>query len=278
MFLLWSDWFWVFNLSSILHTLAKRTPCLVQWMKWIMHSNGMKNAVLFLACLTACSKILSNASYRFVYSIFFNNCKNANVKFLVKCSFLEIYNEKILDLLEPFPEHQKTLRSFSLLFTVFCTEIREELNGVYVENLIQESITTVEDGMMLLKKGLAARKTASTAMNLVSSRSHCMFQVIVQSKEEAMTGVQKTKTSRLNLIDLAGSERQQSTQAEGDRLVEACSINKSLSALGNVINALVDVANGKSRHVHYRDSKLTFLLRDSLGGNSKTCIIANISM
>src|SRR5690349_2202056 len=83
--------------------------------------------------------------------------------------------------------------------------------------------------------------------------------------------------SRLNVIDLAGSERQKSTEATGQRLKEAGNINKSLSCLGNVIRALVDVAKGQTRHVHYRDSKLTFLLKDSLGGNSKTSIIATIT-
>lgn len=90
-------------------------------------------------------------------------------------------------------------------------------------------------------------------------------------------GVWNIKTSRFHIIDLAGSERSKYTNAVGDRLKEAGMINKSLSALGNVINSLVDISEGKSRHVHYRDSKLTFLLRDSLGGNSKTLIIANIS-
>ena len=86
-----------------------------------------------------------------------------------------------------------------------------------------------------------------------------------------------TKTSRFSFVDLAGSERQKQTITTGERLKEGCSINRSLSILGNVINALVEVAEGKTRHIHYRDSKLTFLLRDSLGGNSKTSIIANVS-
>lgn len=85
------------------------------------------------------------------------------------------------------------------------------------------------------------------------------------------------KTSRFNLVDLAGSERQKQTVTQGERLKEGCNINRSLLVLGNVINALVDVSEGKTRHIHYRDSKLTFLLRDSLGGNSKTSIIANVS-
>ena len=85
------------------------------------------------------------------------------------------------------------------------------------------------------------------------------------------------KSSRFHIIDLAGSERSKATKAEGERLKEAGMINKSLTALGIVINSLVEISEGKNRHVHYRDSKLTFLLRDSLGGNSKTCIIANVT-
>jgi hypothetical protein len=90
-------------------------------------------------------------------------------------------------------------------------------------------------------------------------------------------GVWQMKSSRFHIIDLAGSERSKATNAVGERLKEAGMINKSLSALGIVINSLVDISEGKARHVHYRDSKLTFLLRDSLGGNSKTVIIANVT-
>lgn len=90
-------------------------------------------------------------------------------------------------------------------------------------------------------------------------------------------GVTHIKYSRFHFVDLAGSERTKSTNAVGERLKEGCNINKSLSILGNVINALVEVDNGRNRHIHYRDSKLTFLLKDSLGGNSKTRLIANIS-
>ena len=90
-------------------------------------------------------------------------------------------------------------------------------------------------------------------------------------------GIVNTKTSRFSFVDLAGSERQKQTSTTGERLKEGCNINKSLSVLGNVINGLVDISEGKARHIHYRDSKLTFILRDSLGGNSKTAIIANVS-
>jgi predicted nucleic acid-binding Zn-ribbon protein len=192
---------------------------------------------------------------------------SSTISFSITCSFLEIYNEKITDLLN----HDSGRPSSSSL------ALREDIkNGVYVEDLTQETIRGTTEAMHLLKRGLANRHTGATAMNEHSSRSHSVFTVTIRSKESE-SGVVKLRSSRLNLIDLAGSERQQSTGAEGDRLTEACSINKSLSALGKVIMSLVDIANGKERHVHYRDSKLTFLLKDSLGGNSKTCIVANVS-
>ena len=113
-------------------------------------------------------------------------------------------------------------------------------------------------------------------MNKESSRSHSVFTLFIECKENR-EGLLNLRTSKFHLIDLAGSERQKATDTTGDRLKEAGMINKSLSALGNVINSLVDITEGKTRHVHYRDSKLTFLLKDSLGGNSKTCIVANVS-
>ncbi|XP_078206747.1 kinesin-like protein KIF15 isoform X6 [Callithrix jacchus] len=112
-------------------------------------------------------------------------------------------------------------------------------------------------------------------MNRESSRSHAVFTITVESMEKT-NDIVNIRTSLLNLVDLAGSERQKDTHAEGMRLKEAGNINRSLSCLGQVITALVDLSNGKQRHVCYRDSKLTFLLRDSLGGNAKTAIIANV--
>ena len=114
-------------------------------------------------------------------------------------------------------------------------------------------------------------------MNNESSRSHSVFTLDIQSKQ-VINGITHIRTSRFHLVDLAGSERQKSTRCTGERLKEGCNINKSLSILGNVINGLVEISEGKSRYIHYRDSKLTFLLKDSLGGNSKTSIIANIPL
>ncbi|XP_067053137.1 kinesin-like protein KIF15 isoform X2 [Acropora muricata] len=184
-----------------------------------------------------------------------------HVEFLCRCSFLEIYNEQIFDLLDP--------ASIGL-------SLREDIKkGVFVDGLLERDVGSARDAYRVLNSGWLNRRVASTSMNRESSRSHAVFTVTLESKERK-AGMASIKVSRLHLVDLAGSERQKDTHAEGVRLKEASSINKSLSALGNVIMALVDITHGKNRHVHYRDSKLTFLLRDSLGGNAKTYLIANV--
>ncbi|XP_058209055.1 kinesin-like protein KIN-12C isoform X4 [Rhododendron vialii] len=188
--------------------------------------------------------------------------RDERLNYSCKCSFLEIYNEQITDLLEPSSSN---------------LQLREDLKkGVYVENLTEHSVNTVDDVLKLLLQGAANRKIAATYMNSESSRSHSVFTCTIEShwEKDSTTHI---RFGRLNLVDLAGSERQKSSGAEGDRLKEAVNINKSLSTLGLVIMSLVDVAHGKHRHVPYRDSRLTFLLQDSLGGNSKTTIIANVS-
>lgn len=184
------------------------------------------------------------------------------LKYNCKCSFLEIYNEQVTDLLDP--------SSSNLL-------LREDIKkGVYVENLSEFEVRTVNDILKLLTQGSSNRKVAATNMNRESSRSHSVFTCVIESRWEK-DSTTNLRFARLNLVDLAGSERQKTSGAEGERLKEAANINKSLSTLGHVIMVLVDVANGKPKHVPYRDSRLTFLLQDSLGGNSKTMIIANVS-
>jgi len=128
----------------------------------------------------------------------------------------------------------------------------------------------------LVKRGVRNRHVGSTSMNERSSRSHSVLTTHIESKAQK-DGLWNIRMSRFHIIDLAGSERSKAANTVGDRLKEAGMINKSLSTLGNVINSLVEVSEGRARHIHYRDSKLTFLLRDSLGGNSKTLIIANVS-
>ncbi|TYJ17739.1 hypothetical protein E1A91_A09G073800v1 [Gossypium mustelinum] len=188
--------------------------------------------------------------------------KDEKLRFSCKCSFLEIYNEQITDLLDPSSTN---------------LQLREDLKkGVYVENLMEYNVRNVDDVLKLLLQGASNRRMAATNMNSESSRSHSVFTCIIEShwEKDSMTHF---RFARLNLVDLAGSERQKSSGAEGDRLKEAANINKSLSTLGLVIMSLVDLAHGKHRHVPYRDSRLTFLLQDSLGGNSKTTMIANVS-
>uniref|UniRef100_A0A8C7R8L3 Kinesin-like protein n=1 Tax=Oncorhynchus mykiss TaxID=8022 RepID=A0A8C7R8L3_ONCMY len=198
----------------------------------------------------------------FEYLFFLIDRESENAKsFLCKCSFIEIYNEQIYDLLDS--------ASASLF-------LRENIKkGVFVEGAVEKFVTSAAEAYQVLSMGWRNRRVASTSMNRESSRSHAVFTMTLESKEPAKEVV-NIRTSQLNLVDLAGSERQRDTHTEGSRLKEASSINRSLMCLGQVIMALVDVSNGKSRHICYRDSKLTFLLRDSLGGNAKTYIIANV--
>lgn len=179
----------------------------------------------------------------------------------LQVSFLEIYNEKIQDLLVVsdnttnsfIPQKKKDL------------EIREDHRKriVFVEGLSKYDIESPVDGMIKLQDGLANRHVGTTRMNAESSRSHSVFTIKIKSRQVDSSEVTHKKTSYLHLIDLAGSERQQSTGAEGDRLKEACNINKTLSQLAMVINHLTEAAKGKQLHIPYRDSKLTYLLKDS---------------
>ncbi|EFX81471.1 hypothetical protein DAPPUDRAFT_211352, partial [Daphnia pulex] len=186
------------------------------------------------------------------------------MKYLVFASYLEIYNEEIRDLLSP--DFKKKL------------ELKENSDkGVFVANLSQHSVHSVADCQGLMETGWKNRAVGATLMNADSSRSHSLFTISVEMMEtvQDLKGEkQSIRRGKLNLVDLAGSERQSKTGATGDRLKEATKINLSLSALGNVISALVD---GKSKHIPYRDSKLTRLLQDSLGGNTKTLMIACVS-
>nr|AMS24240.1 kinesin 12-II protein [Marsilea vestita] len=191
--------------------------------------------------------------------------KDKQLMHLCRCSFLEIYNEQITDLLEPVPK---------------SLQIREDTkSGIYVENLTEEYVSNADDVLRLMLKGFANRRVGSTSMNAESSRSHTVFTCIIESRcKNPGDGGSSVRTSRMNLVDLAGSERQKSTKAAGQRLKEAGNINRSLSQLGNVINILAEISQtGKPRHIPYRDSRLTFLLQESLGGNAKLAMICAIS-
>ena len=191
---------------------------------------------------------------------------DSNHQFLVRASYLEIYNEEIRDLLC----NQKNK-----------LELKENAdNGVYVRDLTSFLVKSSHEIDQVMQAGKKNRSVGATLMNQGSSRSHAIFSIIVEheqhressSRDDDTNGSSHITVGKLNLVDLAGSERQSKTGATGDRLKEATKINLSLSALGNVISALVD---GKSQHIPYRDSKLTRLLQDSLGGNTKTVMCAN---
>lgn len=183
--------------------------------------------------------------------------------FSLRASYLEIYNENVRDLLQKVPKGQKPN----------YLDLREGESGVYVDGIQWFEVNSVKEIDDLMDKGFGNRTVAETKMNAESSRSHSIFTIIIESSEEGDDGKQHVKAGRLNLVDLAGSERQSKTGASGATLVEAAKINLSLTALGNVISALVD---GKTKHIPYRDSKLTRLLQDSLGGNAKTVMVANL--
>ncbi|XP_065653906.1 kinesin-like protein KIF17 [Hydra vulgaris] len=182
--------------------------------------------------------------------------------YLVRASYLEIYNEEIRDLLQKQNHHK--------------LEVKEHPEkGVYVKDLTNIEVTCIEDMEEVLEIGSWNRVLGSTAQNPDSSRSHCIFTVEFEISFFSDQDQQEHfRSGRLNLVDLAGSERQRHSKSEGDRFREATKINLSLSALGNVISALV---NEKSKHIPYRASKLTRLLQDSLGGNSRTLMIACVS-
>ncbi|XP_055620903.1 kinesin-like protein Klp68D [Toxorhynchites rutilus septentrionalis] len=182
--------------------------------------------------------------------------RTQNMNFLVAVSYLEIYMEELRDLLKP--------NSTTPL------ELREREGGIVVPNLHSVLCKSVDDMLNVMYMGNKNRTVGFTNMNEHSSRSHAIFLIKIEMCEVGSTLV---KVGKLNLIDLAGSERQSKTGATAERLKEASKINRALSSLGNVISALAE----KSPHVPYRDSKLTRLLQDSLGGNSKTIMIANIS-
>ena len=180
-------------------------------------------------------------------------------QFLIRASYLEIYNEEIRDLLSKDPKNR--------------LDLKESVDsGVYVKDLTSFVVKSVDEIDHVMQAGKKNRSVGSTLMNQSSSRSHSIFTITVETGEAGADGEQHFRVGKLNMVDLAGSERQSKTGATGDRLKEATKINLSLSALGNVISALVD---SKTSYIPYRDSKLTRLLQDSLGGNTKTVMIAN---
>ncbi|TBU27698.1 kinesin-domain-containing protein [Dichomitus squalens] len=197
-----------------------------------------------------------------------------NVSFTVEVSYIEIYNEKVRDLLNPKNSGNLRVREHPSL-------------GPYVEDLSKLVVNSYDEMMTLMDEGNKARTVAATNMNETSSRSHAVFTLLLTMKRHDVdTNLDTEKVSRINLVDLAGSERANSTGATGQRLKEGANINKSLTTLGKVIAALATASQAEGKKgkkgkaedfIPYRDSVLTWLLKDSLGGNSKTAMIAAIS-
>ena len=187
---------------------------------------------------------------------------DSSFSYAVSVSFLEIYNERIIDLLNPGQEHLDLME--------------DPVRGMVVHELVEIKVNSAEELHQLILKGEENRKFAPTGANLVSSRSHAILQILVEKRSRARDIVEDVSYSKLSLIDLAGSERAAVTENRGIRMVEGANINRSLLALGNCINILGD-KNKRGAFVPYRDSKLTRLLKDSLGGNTRTVMIANVS-
>ncbi|XP_078429944.1 P-loop containing nucleoside triphosphate hydrolases superfamily protein [Wolffia australiana] len=198
----------------------------------------------------------------------FDTLEAQNAEYNMKVTFLELYNEEITDLFAPDESKfadEKSKRPMALM---------EDGKGcVFVRGLEEEIVSSANEIYRILEKGSSRRRTAETFLNKQSSRSHSIFSITIHIKEYTHEGEEMIKCGKLNLVDLAGSENISRSGAKDGRARETGEINKSLLTLGRVINALVE----HSGHVPYRDSKLTRLLRDSLGGKTKTCIIATIS-
>ncbi|KAK8181898.1 kinesin heavy chain [Phyllosticta capitalensis] len=194
--------------------------------------------------------------------------KDPNMGCTVEVSYLEIYNERVRDLLNPATKGNLKVRE-------------HPSTGPYVEDLAKLVVRSFQEIENLMDEGNKARTVAATNMNETSSRSHAVFTLtLTQKRHDTETNMDTEKVAKISLVDLAGSERATSTGATGARLKEGAEINRSLSTLGRVIAALADLSSGKKKNasmVPYRDSILTWLLKDSLGGNSMTAMIAAIS-
>ncbi|XP_055966946.1 kinesin-like protein KIF1B isoform X9 [Sorex fumeus] len=195
-----------------------------------------------------------------------DNC-NEEMSYSVEVSYMEIYCERVRDLLNPKNKGNLRVREHPLL-------------GPYVEDLSKLAVTSYTDIADLMDAGNKARTVAATNMNETSSRSHAVFTIVfTQKKLDTETNLSTEKVSKISLVDLAGSERADSTGAKGTRLKEGANINKSLTTLGKVISALAEVSKKKKKtdFIPYRDSVLTWLLRENLGGNSRTAMVAALS-
>lgn len=199
-----------------------------------------------------------------VLNALFKKLDDEEIENCVRCSYIELYNEELRDLLAP--DDGPKLK-------IYDDNSRKNHLTTMVQGMEERHIINATDGLKWLQEGSVKRQVAATKCNDLSSRSHSVFTITVHAKRKTEDGEDYLVTGKLNLVDLAGSENIQRSGAENKRATEAGLINKSLLTLGRVINALVD----RSAHIPYRESKLTRLLQDSLGGRTKTCIIATVS-
>ncbi|XP_054688319.1 kinesin-like protein KIF11 isoform X1 [Grus americana] len=200
---------------------------------------------------------------RTLHQIFEKLTENGT-EFSVKVSLLEIYNEELFDLLNPTPDVGERLQMF---------DDPRNKRGVIIKGLEEITVHNKNEVYQILERGAAKRTTAATYMNAYSSRSHSVFSITIHMKETTVDGEELVKIGKLNLVDLAGSENIGRSGAVDKRAREAGNINQSLLTLGRVITALVE----RAPHIPYRESKLTRILQDSLGGRTKTSIIATVS-
>ncbi|CAN6477793.1 unnamed protein product [Victoria cruziana] len=230
---------------------------------------GPQSAII---CDTVANNLHRGIAPRFFEKLFSEiqkekeNCGDKQLTYQCRCSFLEVYNEQITDLLDP------TKRNLQ-----FKEDVK---NGVYVENLTEECITNMDDVNNVLIKGLSNRRVGATSMNSKSSRSHIVLTCLIESwcKEMSSTWFSSSKCSRTNFIDLAGSEKQKLVDASHQFMVEYKNVKQSLSYLGNVVKVVADRSqSGNTKRIPYRCSSLTYLLQDSIGGNTKLTVLCTVS-
>ena len=198
----------------------------------------------------------------------FSDERVEEIEFEVKCQYIEIYNETIYDLLDSCGQAK--------------LQIREDKGQTFLENATERHVTNNNEVQAVINDGSHNRHVAATSMNLVSSRSHAVFTAFIKTMTVHKDGKKVVRTSRFHIVDLAGCEKINDTNAEGQRLKELCKINQSLSNLGKVIyelseNSKAEGSKKQPSFINFRQSKLTHLLKDSLGGNSKTLMVCTLN-
>uniref|UniRef100_A0A8C2H264 Kinesin family member 1C n=1 Tax=Cyprinus carpio TaxID=7962 RepID=A0A8C2H264_CYPCA len=231
------------------------------------HSTVRSCAAVHCCCLSSCASELTVCMCEDLFKRTSENT-DPDLSYSVEVSYMEIYCERVRDLLNPKSKGALRVREHPIM-------------GPYVEDLSKLAVTSYADIRDLMDAGNKARTVAATNMNETSSRSHAVFTIVfTQRRRDQLTSLDTEKVSKVSLVDLAGSERADSSGAKGVRLKEGANINKSLTTLGKVISALAEMQNSKRRKsefIPYRDSVLTWILKENLGGNSRTAMIAALS-